>query len=121
VTRILLLIAYCMPFSFMATYGDATFGSMRMYGIMVLAFAALCLIALKTNNIAIIIIGNILSAVSSYVFMFNSGIGPMGEYFKPLTSYETVVLVSVIAFACQMIAVKVYKSRSSAKEKRQEL
>ena len=113
IITLILLVAYCVPFAFMAAYTDATSASMRMYGVMIVAFATLCIIALKTKNVPIIIIGNIISAVSSYVFLLNSGLGPMGEYFKPLTSYQTVVVVSVIAFVFQMIAVMVHKNRSN--------
>ncbi len=116
ITRIILIVAYCIPFVFLALHGDATSGTMSFYAIMVLGFAILCWFALKTDNVSIIVVGNILSTISSYLFWTNSRLGPMEWYFKPLTAHSMLVAISVIAFACQMIAVIIHKKQSAGNQ-----
>ena len=63
--RVLLLIAYCVPFAYLSVKGDVTSGTMLYYGVMIVSFAILYRCALKTDNVPIIFIGNILSFISS--------------------------------------------------------
>ena len=105
IIRVLLLIAYCIPFAFLSVNGDATSGTMKFYGLMVVGFAFLCGIALLTKNIVILYIGNILSFVSSYVCAKLTGLEPMGDYFKPFTSYDLIIVISVIVIILQTIVV----------------
>ena len=63
IIRILLLIAYCVPYAFLSINGDANYGTMMFYGVMVVAFFLLCLVSIKTKNIAVIFIGNIFARV----------------------------------------------------------
>ena len=89
IIRALLLVAYCVPFAFLSVNGDATSGTMLFYGVMIAGFALLCWGALKTNNVSVLYIGNVLSFVSSYAVAKLSGLEPMGHYFKPFTSFMT--------------------------------
>mgnify|MGYP000969476330 CR=1 FL=1 len=59
--RALLLTAYCVPFAFFSVKGDITSGTMVYYGVMIVSFVILYRCALKTDNVPIIFIGNILS------------------------------------------------------------
>ena len=65
--RALLLAAYCVPFAYLSVKGDVTSGTMLYYGVMIVSFVILYRCALKTNNVPIIFIGNILSFMSSYL------------------------------------------------------
>lgn len=103
--RILLLIAYCVPFAFLSVNGDATSGTMLFYGVMIVGFALLCWGAIKTNNVAILYIGNVISFASSYGIAKLSGIEPMGHYFKPFTSYGLIIAISIVAIIIQTIIV----------------
>ena len=114
IIRVLLLTAYCIPFAFLSVNGDATSGTMKFYGLMVVGFAFLCWVALKTKNIVILYIGNIFSFVSSYVGAKLSGLEPMGDYFKPFTSYDLIIVISVIAIIIQTIVV-IMSSRNRKK------
>lgn len=116
IIRVLLLIAYCTPFAFLSVNGDATSGTMKFYGLMVVGFAFLCWIALKTKNNVTLYIGNILSFVSSYIGAKLSGLEPMGDYFKPFTSYsyDLIMVISVIAIIIQTIVV-IMSSRNRKK------
>lgn len=101
--RILLIIAYCVPYAFLAVNGDATSGTMLFYGIMIAGFSLLCWGAIKTNNVTIVYIGNVVSLASSYAIAKLSGLEPMGHYFKPFTSYGLIVAISVAAIIIQTI------------------
>ena len=109
--RILLLIAYCVPFAFLSVNGDATSGTMLFYGVMIAGFALLCWGAIKTNNVAILYIGNVISFASSYGIAKLSGLEPMGHYFKPFTSYGLIIAISVVAIIIQTIIVLICARR----------
>ena len=76
--RALLLTAYCVPFAFFSVKGDITSGTMVYYGVMIVSFVILYRCALKTDNVPIIFIGNILSFISSYLTAKLSQVRPDG-------------------------------------------
>ena len=76
--RALLLTAYCVPFAFFSVKGDITSGTMLYYGVMIVSFVILYRCALKTDNVPIIFIGNILSFISSYLTAKLSQVRPDG-------------------------------------------
>lgn len=103
--KILLLIAYCVPFAFLSVNGDATSGTMLFYGVMIACFVLLCWGAIKTSNVPILYIGNVISFASSYGIAKLSGLEPMGHYFKPFTSYGLIIAISVVAIIIQTVIV----------------
>ena len=117
IIRALLLIAYCVPFAFLSVNGDVTSGTMLFYGVMIVGFALLCWGALKTNNVAVLYIGNVLSFVSSYAVAKLSGLEPMGHYFKPFTSHSLIVAISVVVLIVHIIIVLIYKAKKKANSK----
>ena len=108
--RALLLIVYCVPFAFLSVNGDATLGTMLFYGVMIAGFALLCWSALKTNNIAVLYIGNGLSFLSSYTAGKLSGLEPMGHYFKPFTSHSLIVVISVVVLVAHTIIILFFRT-----------
>ena len=106
--RILLLIAYGVPFSFLCVYGDASSGTMIYYGVMIAGVALLCWGALKTQNVPVLYVGNALSLASSYAVAKLSHLDPMGYYFKPFTAYSLMVIISVAAAIVQTVIVVYY-------------
>lgn len=116
VIRILLLLAYCTPFTFLSVNGDAVCGTVLFYGVMVAGFALLYWASLKTNNIAILFLGNLLSLLSSYMAAKLSGLEPMGHYFKPFTSHSLIIVVSVVAIIVQTVMVLVHIAKHKMKE-----
>lgn len=113
--RILLLIAYCVPFAFLSVNGDATSGTMLFYGVMIAGFALLCWGAIKTSNTAILYIGNVISFASSYGVVKLSGLEPMGHYFKPFTSYGLIIAISVVAIIIQTIIILICARKKGVK------
>lgn len=111
IVRIFLLIGYCTPYAFLAMNGDASSGSMLFYGIMIICLALLSWIATKTKNVMILIIGNILSYLSSYLFMLQNQTEKWGWYFKPLTADMLLLTISIIAFLLQCVFVYAYNDR----------
>ena len=108
VVKILMLITYCAPFAFLAVNGDATSGTLLFYGVMVAGFVFLLCGALKTNNIAVLYLGNLLSFASSCAVAKLSGLAQMGHYFKPFTSHSLIVTISIAAIVVQTIIVLIY-------------
>lgn len=107
IIRVLLLLAYCIPFAFLAVNGDASSGTMLFYGVMAAGFALLCLAALKANLVPLLYIGNLLSFASSCVFAKLSGLEPMGYYFKPFTSYSLIAAISIVSLVVHTVIVLV--------------
>ena len=106
--RACLVIAYCVPFSFLCVNGDASSGTMMYYGVMIAGFALLFWGALKTHNVPILYVGNALSLASSYAVAKLTGLVPMGYYFKPFTAYSLMVTISVVAVIVQTVIVGYY-------------
>ena len=115
--KILLLIAYCVPFAFLSVNGDATSGTMLFYGVMIACFVLLCWGAIKTNNVAILYIGNVISFASSYGIAKLSGLEPMGHYFKPFTSYGLIIAISVVAIVIQTVIVLICARKKGGHDK----
>ena len=114
IIRILLLIAYCIPFAFLSVYGDAVSGTMLFYGIMAVGLALLCWASLRTGNIAVFYLGNILSLCSSYAAAGLWGLEPMGYYFKPFTAYFLMAAISVFVMIIQLIPIRIYSAKKDA-------
>lgn len=110
--RVLLLSAYCVPYTFLAINGDATSGTMLFYGVMVAAFSLLCCASIKTNNIMIVIIGNIISFLSSYIAALSGNLEAKSGYFKPFTAQSLLITISAVVTVIQVITVAVYKVKS---------
>ena len=106
--RTYLLIAYCVPFSFLCVNGDASSGTMMYYGVMIAGFTLLCWGVLKTNNVPVLYVGNALSLASSYAVAKLTGLEPMEYYFKPFTAYSLMVTISVVAVIVQTVIVGYY-------------
>ena len=109
--RMLLLIAYCVPYAFLSINGDANSGIMIFYGVMVGAFFLLCLASIKTKNIAVIFIGNIFSFVFSYICVMLGDLEAKAWYFKPFTAQSLLIAISIAATIMQMIVVYMIKKR----------
>lgn len=117
IIRIFLLIAYCVPFAFLSVNGDAASRTMLFYGVMITGFAFLCWVALKTSNVAVLYIGNVLIFISSYAVAKFSGLEPMGHYFKPFTSHSLIAAISVVVLIVHTIIVLIYKAKKKTNSK----
>lgn len=103
ITRILLISGYCIPFVFLAMNEDAVTGTLWFYLVMILGFGALCYSCVKTKNTIIVVLGNLLSFVSSCIFAWFFQTEKWEYYFKPFLPNQLIIFETVIAFAIQII------------------
>jgi len=82
---------------------DATTGTLWFYLIMIIGFGALSCVSVKTKNFWIVVIGNILSFVSSCIFAWNFHTDKWEYYFKPFLPNQLIVFETVIAVLIQLI------------------
>lgn len=108
-----LLAAYCIPFAFLSVHGDALSGTMLYYGGMIAGLAGLCWGALKTNSVAVVYIGNVLSFASSWLAAKWFGMEPMGDYFKPFTAYTLMTIIAMVSMAMHTAVVIIYMKRKA--------
>ena len=101
--KILLLLGYCIPFVFLAMNEDATVGTLWFYLIMIIGFYVLCYFSAKTKNSWIVIVGNILSFLSSCIFAWNFQTEKWEYYFKPFLPNQLIIFETVIAVIIQLI------------------
>ena len=99
--RIIMLIAYCIPYAYLAVWGDGVQGTMIFYGVMVIGLSLLCWGAIKTNDLPLLSAGNIATFTSSWFAARFTDLAPMGEYFKPFTSLTLIATISLIALGLQ--------------------
>ena len=101
--RVLMLLAYSIPYGYLAMKGDAISGTMIFYGFMIAGFGILCGTAIRTNNTAILIIGNILSFISSELLTLRNLPEKWSWYFKPFTPTGLLVLITIVSFIIQIL------------------
>lgn len=109
IVKALLFSGYCLPFVFLAMNEDATRGSLWFYIIMTAGFGTLCYGSIKSGNPWLVIVGNILSFVSSCAFAWIFQTEKWTWYFKPFTTYQLIVFETIIAFLIQFIFVIKFK------------
>lgn len=115
--RIALIIGYCIPFVFLAMNEDATTGTLWFYFVMILGFGVLCYYSVKTKNTFIIILGNIMSFISSISFTWFFQTEKWEYYFKPFLPNRLIIFETVIAFLIQIIfAICLIKKHKEAKQ-----
>lgn len=107
-TRIMLIFGYIIPFVFLAMNEDVISGTLWFYLVMITGFGALSYLSAKSNNLWIVIVGNILSFLSSLIFTYLFKTEKWGWYFKPFTPYQSIIFETIILFAIQMIMVKFF-------------
>ncbi|MBM7614334.1 hypothetical protein [Alkaliphilus hydrothermalis] len=101
--KIIMILAYCVPYTYLAMNGDASFGTMIFYGFMIACLGGLCSIAIKTKNATVVIVGNISSFISSYLFTLKYQTEKWEWYFKPFTSFGLLVFITIISLIIQIL------------------
>lgn len=103
IIRIILLLFYCVPFVFLAMNEDVMRGTLWFYLVMIVGFGALCYGSAKTKNSWIVVIGNILSFISSCSFAWIFRTEKWGYYFKPFLPNQLIIIETVVAIIIQLI------------------
>ncbi|WP_419959473.1 hypothetical protein [Psychrobacillus sp. BM2] len=100
---ILLLAVYCIPFVFLSMYDDYKNYSMIVYGLMIIFILYLAFLAKRKSSFIFLLIANILSFLSSYSWVLRVNKIEVWEgYFKPLSSVQLLVLVTVLIVLLQV-------------------
>src|SRR5690625_3342427 len=107
IISILIILLYCFPFVHFAMTQDFTNSSMIGYFILIVVTSILAFLSKFFSNSIPFIIGNIASFIVSFFFLYNMtaqlGSGWDGGYFKPLTPYQLLFLVSILNLIPQLI------------------
>ena len=101
--KLLLSIAYCVPYSFLCLYGDAVYNTMIFYAVMMVCFALLYHFSIRTRNLPILFAGNTLSFLSSSTAAKLTNLKVMDYYFKPFTAYSLIFTLSLAALFLQIL------------------
>lgn len=100
---ILLLAVYCIPFVFLSMYDDYKNYSMIVYGLMIIVIWYLAFLEKRKSSFIVLLIANILSFLSSYSWVLRvNKIEEWEGYFKPLSSVQLLVLVTVLIVLLQV-------------------
>lgn len=112
--RIMLFLAYCIPYAYLAVWGDGVHGTMLFYGIMIIGLSLLCWSTVKTNDLPLLAAGNIATFTISWAAARFTDLAPMGEYFKPFTSLKLILTLSLITYGLQFLIFTIFtrKKRS---------
>ncbi|KQL35312.1 hypothetical protein AN959_10290 [Psychrobacillus sp. FJAT-21963] len=112
---ILMAILYCFPFVYFSMYQDFANRSMLGYLIMIVVTSLLAFFGKFFSNSIPFIIGNILSVITSFYFIHEmTGNERWNGYFKPLTTYQLLMLVSFLNLIPQFFALNLankYKNK----------
>lgn len=114
--RGLLLIGYCIPFAFLSMYGDVTYDTMLLYGLMIAGLSLLCFSVIKSKQFIVVILGNILSFITSFIciqqFYTNINTDKWSWYFKPFTATAMLVIISILALLIQLVFIYFHWKKS---------
>src|SRR5690625_1643378 len=109
IISILIICLYCFPFVYFSMHQDFASGSMVGYLITIVGSSILAFLSKLFSNTIPFIIGNIASAIISFYFLYKMeislGIGWDGGYFKPLTPYQLLLLVSFLNLIPQFFVI----------------
>lgn len=98
-----ILLGYCVPYAFLAMYGDVQYGSMLLYALMIVCMGLLCRSCIKAKKLGVLLLGNVCSfAVCAVCILLFAG-ERWSWYFKPLLPYSMLLFVSVIALVLQLL------------------
>ena len=103
--RGVLLIGYGVPFAFLSMYGDVAYGTMLLYAFMIAALSMLCFRVIKSKQFMVVIPGNILSFLTSYLCIQQFYTDKWGWYLKPFTANGLLIAISGIAVLIQLLFV----------------
>ena len=104
-TKLSLILIYCIPFVFLAINEDATHGTLWFYLVMIIAFGVLCYASVKSKNLWIVVVGNMLSFVSSSIFARCCQTEKWEYYFKPFLPNQLIIFETIIVFVIQAVVV----------------
>jgi hypothetical protein len=108
VIGLLIVSLYCFPYVYFSMHQDFTNGTMLGYLLMIVVTSLLAFIGKVFSNSGSLVIGNILSVLISMYFITEmTGNDRWSGYFKPLTPYQLLIMVSFLNLIPQFFAMKI--------------
>ncbi|MGF7535166.1 hypothetical protein AAGG74_16050 [Bacillus mexicanus] len=105
---LIIIVFYCFPFVYFSMQQDFVNRSMLGYLIMIVATSLFAFLVKVFSNSLLLIIGNVISALISFYFINGmAGNEQWDGYFKPLTPFQLLILVSVLNLIPQFLAIRV--------------
>ena len=105
ILKLFLILGYSVPFVFLAMNGDITHNTMFFYLLLILAFGILLFLTLKFKDYTVLIIGNLISIASSFLFMQHYHTDLWDWYFKPFSATAFISTISALVVAVQLLIV----------------
>ena len=103
-SRFLRIVLCCVPYAFLALYGDVTYDTLLQY--LLIIPAVLFLIRTSGASVPRCLLGHALSFVSSLVFMHLCRTERWRWYFKPFSAEFMAAVISLIIIGVQWILVR---------------
>lgn len=103
--KLLLLLGFLIPYIFIGEYLDFNHGTILGYTAFIIWFIISTWILRKDKNILFVILGNVLCYSSSFLCLNWYNNQEWDYYFKPLSSFLLLNVVTVIFFVLQFIIV----------------
>lgn len=97
-----ILAAYCVPWAFLALYGDEAYGTLLLYGVLLCVSAALGWLCRGMELVLLSVVGNFLSCGMSWVCA-HVFLGGEGGYFKPFGVTGWVLALSLVTLMIQLL------------------
>ena len=97
-------VLYCVPWTYLALWGDGMHGTMLLYALLIAAHAGLYVLCAKLGRTWAAIVGSAVSGAVSLACVLCSPLMEMNYYFKPFTAVQLAAAVSVVLFAAQACA-----------------
>lgn len=97
------LLLYTLPYTFLAMYGDHALGTVALYAPMAVGFSVLCLLSIRREQGWVVVLGNLLSFLSSRAFLLRYQGEGWETYFKPFSPMGFLTAVSAIALGVQLL------------------
>jgi len=100
---VFLLLIYAFPFTFLAMYGDHAFGTVSFYFPLCVGLSVLCYLSIRRGQGWLMLLGNLVSFLSSREFLLRYQGEGWDVFFQPFTPMGFLTTVSVIALAAQVV------------------
>ncbi|MCM3765134.1 hypothetical protein [Neobacillus niacini] len=118
IISILLFSLLSFPYVFIAMFLDVSQGSMLGYGIMAVMSLILGYTARYFGLVPVLVIGNLVSLVISYYLNTTmAGHEKWGWYFKPLTSQQLLIVVSILNLIPQILGLTIHRNQKDKPKK----
>ena len=101
--KVFVLLGYCIPFAFLAMFGDVTFDTMWLYVPAILGYGLLCWFSIRYRSLPVLLLGNVLSCGVSIICVKLFQTEEWAWYFKPFSAETLVVIISAVALIVQLI------------------